>query len=69
MNTYFTMFVDIAEQTKLKLTEMEGGNVDHKERIDLLKQIENAIIKEKQIEEDDKKVTEVCNNLDQIYFV
>lgn len=69
MNTYFTMFVDIAEQTKLKLTEMEGGNVDHKERIDLLKQIENAIIKEKQIEEEGNKVKEVCNNLDQIYFV
>uniref|UniRef100_A0A1I7ZY59 Mitochondrial proton/calcium exchanger protein n=1 Tax=Steinernema glaseri TaxID=37863 RepID=A0A1I7ZY59_9BILA len=37
----------IAEQTRQKLTEMEGGTVDHKARLDLIMNIEKAITEEK----------------------
>ncbi|CAI4231302.1 unnamed protein product [Auanema sp. JU1783] len=39
----------IAEQTRQKLTEIEGGQVDYKARIDLIKIIEEAIAQEKAI--------------------
>lgn len=39
----------IAEQTRQKLTEMEGGQVDHKARIDLIRAIEDAILTEKNL--------------------
>ncbi|KJH44577.1 LETM1-like protein [Dictyocaulus viviparus] len=42
----------IAESTRQKLTEMEGGQVDHKERLNLIRQIEEAIAKEKAMEEE-----------------
>ncbi|CAJ0591881.1 unnamed protein product [Cylicocyclus nassatus] len=48
----------IAESTRQKLTELEGGKVDHKARLDLIKQIEEAIAKEKAIEEEKKKEKE-----------
>ncbi|KAK0421194.1 hypothetical protein QR680_015102 [Steinernema hermaphroditum] len=37
----------IAEQTRQKLTEMEGGTIDHKARLDLIMNIETAITAEK----------------------
>ncbi|CAJ0956995.1 unnamed protein product, partial [Mesorhabditis belari] len=39
----------IAEQTRQKLTEMEGGKIDHKARIALIKAIEEGIKKEKDL--------------------
>ncbi|GMS80009.1 hypothetical protein PENTCL1PPCAC_2184 [Pristionchus entomophagus] len=47
----------IAEQTRQKLTEMEGGVVDHKARIALIMKIEEAIGQEKllAVETDKKK--------------
>ncbi|KIH48170.1 hypothetical protein ANCDUO_21764, partial [Ancylostoma duodenale] len=48
----------IAESTRQKLTELEGGKVDHKARLNLIKQIEEAIAKEKAMEEDKKKEEE-----------
>ncbi|PAV67941.1 hypothetical protein WR25_01187 isoform C [Diploscapter pachys] len=48
----------IAEQTRQKLTELEGGKVDHKARLDLIKQIEDAIQKEKQLAKEKKKEEE-----------
>ncbi|KAK6754431.1 hypothetical protein RB195_013438 [Necator americanus] len=45
----------IAESARQKLTEMEGGKVDHKARLDLIKQIEEAIAKEKAMEEKKKE--------------
>ena len=59
--TYFQelKFSGIAEQTRQKLTELEGGKVDHKARLDLIKQIEDAIQKEKQLAEEKKKEAEV----------
>ncbi|KAF8385443.1 letm-1 [Pristionchus pacificus] len=46
----------IAEQTRQKLTEMEGGVVDHKARIALIMKIEEAIGQEKLLAADvDKK--------------
>ncbi|CAB3397772.1 unnamed protein product [Caenorhabditis bovis] len=38
----------IAETTRQKLTEIEGGKVDYKARIELIKSIENAIRKDKE---------------------
>ncbi|VDM58852.1 unnamed protein product [Angiostrongylus costaricensis] len=49
----------IAESTRQKLTEMEGGQVDHKERLNLIRQIEEAIEKEKAIEMEKKREEEV----------
>ncbi|KAE9414898.1 hypothetical protein Angca_006933, partial [Angiostrongylus cantonensis] len=49
----------IAESTRQKLTEMEGGQVDHKERLNLIRQIEEAIEKEKAIEMEKKREDEV----------
>uniref|UniRef100_A0A8R1E0E8 Mitochondrial proton/calcium exchanger protein n=1 Tax=Caenorhabditis japonica TaxID=281687 RepID=A0A8R1E0E8_CAEJA len=43
----------MAESTKQKLTEMEGGQIDHKARIELIRSIEQAIAAEKK--EDEKK--------------
>ncbi|KAE9412443.1 hypothetical protein Angca_000220 [Angiostrongylus cantonensis] len=48
----------IAESTRQKLTEMEGGQVDHKERLNLIRQIEEAIEKEKAIEMEKKREDE-----------
>ncbi|VDM81059.1 unnamed protein product [Strongylus vulgaris] len=48
----------IAESTRQKLTELEGGKVDHKARLDLIRQIEEAIAKEKAMEEEKKKKEE-----------
>ncbi|EYC12675.1 hypothetical protein Y032_0046g1357 [Ancylostoma ceylanicum] len=48
----------IAESTRQKLTELEGGKVDHKARLNLIKQIEEAIAKEKAMEEEKKKEEE-----------
>lgn len=45
----------IAETTKQKLTEMEGGQIDHKARIALIKSIEAAIAAEKDAEEKKQK--------------
>ncbi|CAI5452276.1 unnamed protein product [Caenorhabditis angaria] len=40
----------IAETTRQKLTEIEGGTIDHKARIALIKSIEQAISDEKQVQ-------------------
>ncbi|PIO67477.1 LETM1-like protein [Teladorsagia circumcincta] len=48
----------IAESTRQKLTELEGGQVGYKERLDLLRQIEEAIAKEKAMEEEKKREEE-----------
>ncbi|KAK6028491.1 LETM1-like protein [Ostertagia ostertagi] len=48
----------IAESTRQKLTEMEGGQVGYKERLDLLRQIEEAIAKEKAMEQEKKREEE-----------
>lgn len=37
----------IAEQTRQKLTEIEGGHVDYKERLNLLQSIENQLADER----------------------
>lgn len=59
MNSLFIKSISgIAEQTRQKLMEMEGGKVDHKERISLIKKIEDAIGKERQIEAESKKKLE-----------
>ncbi|EGT42657.1 hypothetical protein CAEBREN_13908 [Caenorhabditis brenneri] len=50
----------LAETTVQKLTEMEGGQVDHKARIELIKSIEQAIATEKEDEEKKKKAAEVA---------
>lgn len=48
----------LAETTKQKLTEMEGGQIDHKARIELIRSIESAIANEKKDEEKKKKAAE-----------
>lgn len=48
----------VAESTRQKLTEMEGGQVGYKERLDLIRQIEEAIAKEKAMEEEKKREEE-----------
>lgn len=45
----------IAEHTRQRLTELEGGKIDHKARLELIKQIEDAIAKEKQLEKEKKE--------------
>lgn len=50
----------LAETTVQKLTEMEGGQIDHKARIELIKSIESAIATEKKDEEKKKKAAEVA---------
>jgi hypothetical protein len=39
---------EISEETKQKLTELEGGVVDHKERLALIRRIEEGLKKERQ---------------------
>ncbi|KAF1752069.1 hypothetical protein GCK72_018623 [Caenorhabditis remanei] len=48
----------LAETTVQKLTEMEGGQIDHKARIELIKSIEQAIANEKKDEDKKKKAAE-----------
>ncbi|XGW01525.1 hypothetical protein V3C99_013999 [Haemonchus contortus] len=48
----------IAESTRQKLTELEGGQVGYKERLDLIKQIEEAIANENAMEEEKKREEE-----------
>ncbi|CAO4376065.1 unnamed protein product [Caenorhabditis nigoni] len=50
----------LAETTVQKLTEMEGGQIDHKARIELIKSIEQAIANEKKAEEKKKKDAEAA---------
>ncbi|CAJ0582777.1 unnamed protein product, partial [Mesorhabditis spiculigera] len=52
----------IAEQTRQKLTEIEGGKIDHKERIALIKSIEDGIKKEKELaaKQENEKAKEVA---------
>ncbi|KAK6058219.1 LETM1-like protein [Cooperia oncophora] len=49
---------NVAESTRQKLTELEGGQVGYKERLDLIRQIEEAIAKEKAMEEAKKREEE-----------
>ncbi|KAJ1372227.1 hypothetical protein KIN20_034322 [Parelaphostrongylus tenuis] len=55
----------IAESTRQKLTEMEGGQVDYKERLNLIRQIEEAIAKEKALEMEKKREEEKKKMLQQ----
>uniref|UniRef100_A0A914WSC7 Mitochondrial proton/calcium exchanger protein n=1 Tax=Plectus sambesii TaxID=2011161 RepID=A0A914WSC7_9BILA len=47
---------NISEQTRQRLTELEGGKVDHKARLDLIRNIEDAIKNER---EEQKKAAEL----------
>ena len=41
----------LAEQTRQKLTEIEGGQIDYKERLELLKSIEQNLAEERKLAE------------------
>jgi predicted component of type VI protein secretion system len=45
-------FSEIVEETRQKLSEMEGDRVDPKARVEFLKNIESALNKEREAEED-----------------
>lgn len=46
---------ELAEQTRQKLTEIEGGNVGYKERLELLKSVEKSLAEERKLAD---KITE-----------
>uniref|UniRef100_A0A1I7U2A1 Mitochondrial proton/calcium exchanger protein n=1 Tax=Caenorhabditis tropicalis TaxID=1561998 RepID=A0A1I7U2A1_9PELO len=56
----------LAETTVQKLTEMEGGQIDHKARIELIKSIEQAIANEKKEEEKKKKAAEEAEKVKEV---
>jgi LETM1 and EF-hand domain-containing protein 1 len=39
---------ELGEETKQKLTELEGGSIDHKERLALIRRVEEGLKKERQ---------------------
>lgn len=41
----------ISEQTRQRLTELEGGKIDHKARLDLIRSIEEAIKNEREVQQ------------------
>lgn len=47
---------ELGEETKQKLTELEGGVIDHKERVALIRRIEEGLKKER--EDADKRAKE-----------
>lgn len=45
----------VAEQTRQKLTELEGGKIDHKARLDMIRAIETAIADERKAQSEQEK--------------